>query len=241
MILSQLEADRYIWDGSLQVFEITFEVKTDADGAKYIRVQWVDSLGNTTVGQQGVHYTVSGLGVTMKALSNPSPGGYTVVISRDTDITQEVQLLRNGVTDLHTLERMSDKLTMIVQELLHLQERTLRRPITDENEWGELPAEDTRAGRLLSFNSAGNPIAVTGVTGIPTTEWAEGLLEQMTAEEARDYIGAAGDLEPQLYYQGIKTITESVTLGTEVNWMTIGPITIDPLVEVTVEGEWVIV
>lgn len=241
MILSQLEADRYLWDGSAQTFEITFEVKTGADGAKYIRVQWVDSLGYTTVGQQGVGYTVSGLGVTMNALSNPSPAGYTLVISRDTDITQEVQLLRNGVTDLHTLERMSDKLTMIVQELVTLHERTLRRPITDENEWGELPSEGTRSGRLMAFNSTGKPIAATGVAGVPATEWAEGLLGQMNAEEARDYIGAAGDLEPQLYYQGVKTITESVTLGAEVNWMTIGPVTIDPLVEITVEGEWVIV
>ena len=241
MIINQLDADRYIWSGDAASFDITFEVKIEAGKAKYLRVSWVNIGGTETVGVEGVHYTVAGVRVHMAALSNPSPSGYTLVLQRNTSITQEVDLIKNGVTDLETLERMADKLTMILQEIAAIRERSLRRPVSDEGPWGDLPPELTRSNKFLAFDVDGVPMAAAGVPDLPTTGWAAGLLQQPDQESARDYIGAATDLEEQLFWKGTKVVTESTTLTADVNWMTIGPITIAAGVEVTVEGSWVIV
>lgn len=188
MIVSSDIVTRYQWSGAAESFEITFETKIELGKAKYVRVSWVDDVGNTFVGTEGVHYTIHRSTVTMNALSNPDPGGYVLVLERDTSITQEVELMKNGVTDLKVIERIADKLTMISQEISAIGQRSLQRPGSDENQWTTLPPEASRAGRFLAFDSQGRPLAAAGITGVPTTAWALELLASQSGAEAWEYL-----------------------------------------------------
>lgn len=108
----------YTLDAVTTTFDITFDVVLDDNGdAKELEVWLIDTDGNRTEINKGYasdEYTVSYKTVTY--LDATSHAGDTLLITRATPRTQEVDFINNGAYNLNMLEAMSDKLTRIEQE-----------------------------------------------------------------------------------------------------------------------------
>lgn len=197
MIINQLDADRYLWDGNPATFDITFEVKIRNGKAQNVSVVWIDIGGNYNDGVVDVDYTVSGTQVSMLGIAEPSLDGYELILYRDTDITQEMELIKNGVTDLKTLEMMSDKVTMILQEISMLKQNTLLRPRFEQSTWGAIPSAAVRGDRILGFDADGVPSVIDIPTGPQGPAGPQGDPGPTGAAGPTGLTGAVGPEGPQ--------------------------------------------
>lgn len=134
-----------------------------ADGD--LTVTLVSSLGVETIKTITTHYTVSGAGNeaggTVTMLTAPATGE-TLVIFRDPDVTQGVDLVENDAMPAEVVEEALDKLTMIAQRANELIARSIRLPdgFTDSFDT-KLPADFNSAGAFIQVNGA-----ATGFTAI---------------------------------------------------------------------------
>jgi len=144
----------YNCNGSQTTFPITFDVILDSDGnAKYIKVIYTDLSGAENVLTEGVDYSISGLNV---VTTTAYPAGTKITIARNMDYLQEVDLRDNEPFPAQTLEKMTDKVTMSVQQLAEELGRTVKIPISDDAASLDLPTKSVRANTYLYFDSDGN-------------------------------------------------------------------------------------
>jgi len=117
----------------------------------------------------GSDYEVSGVGLPgggSVTFSEPPAGGASVTIVRDVPATQGLDLAALGSFPAEENEKALDRLTVLIQQLADSSARVIRQPDSDATAIAALPHHAARAGKLLSFDSNGNP-TLAALTVLP--------------------------------------------------------------------------
>lgn len=135
----------YVGNGSTTVFAYPFKIFEDADLEVYL---------NGVLQTLTTHYTVSGKGSltggNVTFLTAP-PAAASVVIIRNLPETQASALPANDKFPSTTVETALDKLTMLVQELKEVDQRTLKLAVTSL--FSNLSVPDPAAGLYLRWKN----------------------------------------------------------------------------------------
>lgn len=157
---------QYAGDGVTTVFAIPFYFLENT----HISVMLFNASGSVLPQVLDVDYTLTGAGDqsggTLTFNIEPMTG-YTVEIRRDVPATQLTDYQPNDDFPAESHERALDKLTMIAQQVAAASDSAIRVAIGDPKP-NRLPPVAVRANQLLSFDPAGNPIAVAPASGSAT-------------------------------------------------------------------------
>ena len=175
----------YSGNGSTSAFSYTFKIFDDDDVTVIIRT---DSTGTETVKTKTTHYTVSGVGsasggtITFTSGNIPA-AGETVLLLRNTPLTQATDYTPNDPFPAATHEDALDKLTLISQDTQEEIDRSIKlsRANTMTSTEFTVPAA-TRANKIFAFDSSGE-LAVTQEIGTFRGDWAAS-----TAYAVRDLV-----------------------------------------------------
>ena len=149
----------YNGNGTTTVFSYTFEVQDEA----HLVVTLADASGVETVQVLNTDYTVSGVGnanggqITM---STAPASTYTLTISRNIPITQEVDLENRRSVAPEVLEDAYDKLTQISQDLSEQLGRAIKVSVSQAGGTTDLVGS-VSGPALLGFDGADNVITYT--------------------------------------------------------------------------------
>lgn len=151
-------------------------------------------------------YTVSGAGVSTGGSitlidlnqewidsSNYFSSGYELSIRRILPLEQATDIRNEDDFLPEVIEDQFDKQVMIDQQQQDELDRSLKTPETDSGSIGPIPVLDDRASKVLGFDADGDPIAVATVptSGVTATAFAETLLDDTTAAQARSTLGVS--------------------------------------------------
>ena len=154
----------YNGNGTTTVFSYTFEVQDEA----HLVVTLADASVVETVQVLNTDYTVSGVGnanggqITM---STAPVVGYTLTISRNIPITQEVDLENRRSVAPEVLEDAYDKLTQIAQDLSEQVGRAIKISVTEGGNPTLTLEGDVQPGTFLGFDAAGNLAQLAPASG----------------------------------------------------------------------------
>jgi hypothetical protein len=154
----------YSGNGTTTVFSYTFEVQDEA----HLVVTLADAAGVETVQVLNTDYTVSGVGnanggqITM---TTAPASTYTLTISRNVPITQEVDLENRRSVAPEVLEDAYDKLTQIAQDLSEQLGRAIKISVTEGGNPTLTLEGDVQPGTFLGFDVAGNLTQLAPASG----------------------------------------------------------------------------
>ena len=162
----------YSGNGSTSAFSYSFKINSTAELKVIIRT---DSNGTETVKTLTTHYNVSdtGSGGTVTFTSGNIPAsGETVVLIRETNLTQTTDYVENDPFPAESHESALDKLTLQTQELQEELDRSIKLSRTNTMTSTEFTVGSTdRADKILAFDSSGE-ISVTQELGTFKGNWA---------------------------------------------------------------------
>lgn len=115
--------------------------------------------------------------------------GDEVLIVRDIPIALTSYFPTTGPFSISTLNLTFSKIVAMMQQLENSIERTLRLADSDPADNLTLPAADERANKFLAFNTDGDPVAASSVTGVPVSGFMETVLDDTSAAAARATLG----------------------------------------------------
>ena len=165
------------------------------------------------------HYTVTGAGseaggtVVFTAGNIPASGTGNVVIVREVPYTQETDYPSGDKFPSASHERALDKLTMLVQRLKDLSDRSIG--LSDsESASVSLVLPTPEANKVLGWNAASpwqiqNKVLAEGLVAI--TEFMSTLLDDTSASEARTTLGAAASNNAA--FTGTFTVSQTSVVG----------------------------
>ena len=173
----------YSGNGSTTAFNYTFGINSTSELKVIIR----NSLGTETTKTITTHYTVADAGAaggTVTFTSGNTPAsGETVVLIRDTNLTQETDYVANDPFPAETHEDALDKMQMQIQEIQEEVDRSIKLSRTNTMTSTEFTENATgRASKVLSFDSSGE-LSVTNEIGNFLGNWTTG-----TAFALRDIV-----------------------------------------------------
>jgi hypothetical protein len=154
----------YSGNGTTTVFSYTFEVQDEA----HLVVTLADAAGVETVQVLNTDYTVSGVGnanggqITM---TTAPASTYTLTISRNVPITQEVDLENRRSVAPEVLEDAYDKLTQIAQDLSEQVGRAIKISVTEGGTPTLTLEGDVQPNTFLGFDAAGNLAQLAPASG----------------------------------------------------------------------------
>jgi hypothetical protein len=160
----------YNGDNTTTAFSFTFPIH----GGNELQVIERSALGTETVKSLNTHYTITDNGAAGGTVTfGTAPAtGTTIVLLRDTSLTQEVDYVSNDPFPAETHEGALDKLTLQVQEVQEEVNRSLKISRTNtmtNTEFTTSPSD--RASKVLSFDSSGE-LAVTQELGEFKGNWS---------------------------------------------------------------------
>jgi hypothetical protein len=175
---------RFEGNGSATVFPLGFEIEDDS----HLSVNLIQLNGVPSPLTLNVNYTVSGVnnesGATL-TLGRVMEVGEALVVRRNTPRTQPNSLLPNAGFSPTAVENALDRVVLIVQEIAGLNDRALKVPIGEAPL--DLPQLSARIGRLLGFDTSGNPIAVESIDSALVSElWLQILLKNTVSAARQD-------------------------------------------------------
>ena len=173
----------YSGNGSTSAFNYTFGINSTTELKVIIR----SSTGTETTKTITTHYTIADAGAaggTVTFTSGNIPGSNdTVVLIRDTDLTQETDYVANDPFPAETHESALDKLQMQVQEVQEELDRSIKLSRTNTMTSTEFTVGSTdRQNKILAFDGSGE-ISVTQELGTFVGNWSAG-----TTYNARDIV-----------------------------------------------------
>ena len=172
----------YSGNGSTSAFTYSFKINTINELKVIIR----SSTGTETVKTISTHYNVSdtGSGGTVTFTSGNIPAsGETVVLLRNTNLTQTTDYVENDPFPAESHEGALDKLTLQIQEVQEEVDRSIKLSQTNTMTSTEFTVGATdRASKVLAFDSSGE-ISVTQELGTFRGNWAAS-----TAYSIRDLV-----------------------------------------------------
>ena len=192
-----------VCDGSTSVFYFTSPIIKAEDLVVTLRT----AAGVDTILAYGTEYEVTGENnkfssggyittVTYasgaRALKNWDSGD-TIIIDRDTDVTQDNDFKPGRKLDLALIGESFDKSIIIMQEQANLIKRMLSVPVGDESANLELPLLADRVLKFLCFDSVGNITVAAGVTAaeVIVSAFMETVVAAANAAAARALLGLA--------------------------------------------------
>lgn len=191
-------AGPFTGNGVTEVFAFAFKVFTDAD----VLVKNTSTAGVDSTAVLNTDYTVSrnadqdaNPGGTIQwkegGVNAPLPLNEKVTITSQVANTQATALPTGGSYSAKTVERMIDKVTILVKQILRTQNRSLRQPITDATVFDELPNAATRRGMFLFFQdtAAAQPVAAAVTSGAAVTAAWKAVIETATLALGRAAMG----------------------------------------------------
>lgn len=140
---------QYVADGAQAAFAFPFPIFAAGDLQVFLGAA-----------MQSTGYTVAGAGDTMGGavtFGTPPASGTTVTLRRRVPLERTTDFLESGPLPASSLNREFDVLTAGLQQVAGDQELMLRYADTDLPSSPVLPGRDVRAGKLLGFDSTGNP------------------------------------------------------------------------------------
>lgn len=156
----------YTGNGVTTAFTVPFYF---LDNTHLSVLKTVIATGVSTTQILGSNYTVTGAGV-------PAGGTVTMTVAptalekisilRSVPLTQDTDYVENDPFPAASHERALDKLTMEIQQVTENLARTVTIPASDDVTSMVLPTKVTRANNILSFDSAGSPTVVTGLSSV---------------------------------------------------------------------------
>ena len=162
----------YAGNGSTSAFTYSFLINSTAELKVIIRT---NSTGTETVKTITTHYNVSdsaGSGTVTFTSGNIPASGETVVLIRDTNLTQATDYVENDPFPAESHESALDKLTLQTQELQEELDRSIKLSRTNTMTSTEFTVGSTdRANKILAFDSSGE-ISVTQELGSFKGNWA---------------------------------------------------------------------
>lgn len=179
------------------------------------------SVGVNNVEQDPSTYTVTGAGSATggSVIFNAAPAvGAGVMLLRKPEASQLVDFV-NGQTILEgTLDNALDRLTMLVQYVLRLSERTVRIGDLDISLDMTLPAKADRVSKLFGFDADGKPVMVVptpadnGVTTfdaiVDATVAGKAIGRAANAAAQRTLLGVYSKGETDARFTGLATDAE---------------------------------
>ena len=185
------EVLEYTGDGATVIFPITFDYLED----EYVLVKHFDSSTNilsTLVLTDD--YTISN-GEVQTVLTYPI--GDKIYLTLSVIFTQEVDLLENGQISSDILDLVHDKLTLMAQELNIKKNGTLYVELPETTNDLAIPPTALRADRILCFDSNGDVTVktFTDLDAVSVTPWAETLIDDADAAEARTTLDVYSEAE----------------------------------------------
>ena len=161
----------YSGNGSLTTFAYGFKIFDQGDLTVILRA----ANGTETVQTITTHYTVTGVGSASGGnvvFGSAPASGVTVVILREMDLDQGLDLVPNDPFPAQSLENSLDKLTFMVQQHKEELGRTIKASRTNVLSGSEfiISASD-RANKVFSFDGSGD-LAVTQELGTFQGNWA---------------------------------------------------------------------
>ena len=229
-ISTTLDRISYAGNGSTTPFSFPYLFFADAD---LTVILVVDSTGVETTQTITSHYTITGAGdqsggtVTM---ATPPASGETLVILRDADITQGLDLVENDPFPSDLIEQQFDKLTIAAQKLDTWANRTAK--LTDGDTSGfdaTLPNTHT-ADTALVINAAGTGFDVGPDVSDLSTAAANATAAANSATAAAGSAAAVGSVTIE-NFDG----TDLTSSGTVLTLLTVTP-TSENQVQVYVSG-----
>lgn len=162
-------------------------------------------------------YTVTGAGAPTggNVIFGVAPtNGHTILIVRVLPQTQDSVLPANDKFPSTVVETMSDKLTMLVQQLTEVDARCIKVALTSL--FSNLTLPDPVAGKFVRWNAGSTglenaDIGAGGAIGLPVSV-AQGGTAATTAAAALTNLGAAKALTPQVLTPGA-TVTIDASTG----------------------------
>lgn len=157
----------YNGDGATVSFSTAFAFLDNS----HVAVIHRSTTGVETTWTEGTQYTLTGAGTGSAGTVTVStvPTDYTpasgerLVVLRDVPATQNRDLPAGGSFPSQTVEEGLDQLTMLVQQLLETQGRTLR---FGETSTAEATLPDPTANNLIGWNSAGDDLTNIALTAV---------------------------------------------------------------------------
>lgn len=147
---------------------------------------------------ESTDYTVSGGDgstgtITYPVSGDPLATGEVLTVIRDVPTTQDLDLLNGGAWNPEEVEKALDRLTMIVQQLEELLDRSVVAAPSDVAPNMVLPNAATRANGFLGFDANGDASVVTDVlpSEVTTTPFGESLVNSANAASALTTLGAS--------------------------------------------------
>ena len=171
----------YSGNGSTTAFTYYFAINSTSELVVFIR----SSTGTETTKSITTHYTVADAGASggTVTMGSAPASGETLVLIRDTSLTQGTDYVANDPFPAETHESALDKLQMQIQEVQEEVDRSLK--ISRTNTMTSTSFTDnaaSRASKVLSFDSSGE-LSVTNEIGNWQGNWATS-----TAYSLRDIV-----------------------------------------------------
>lgn len=132
MITEQTVKDIYAADGVNRIWEWTFPVLSSDD----IKIKVIAEDGTETDVTEGYELNEALRRITYPSEDSGLPAlaiGNKILIYRRTPITQNIDLIRNGMLDAETLEKGYDKCALVEQELAEQVSRSIKFPAGESN------------------------------------------------------------------------------------------------------------
>jgi len=114
-----------------------------------------------------IDYTVLGIGdpsgsITFPVSGSPLAAGELITIKRLLPITQETDLINQGEWNPQVVENALDRDTMVAQQQQDDIDRSIKTPISELTQIGNLGTVVQRAQTVLSFDDIGDPVTEDG-------------------------------------------------------------------------------
>ena len=168
-ISSVVVKNSYNGDGSATQFAYQFPIHSTAE----LKVIERSANGTETVKSLGSDYSITDTGNGGSVNFGTAPAsGVTVVLIRDTNLTQETDYIANDPFPAETHEAALDKLTLQIQEAQEEIDRSLKISRTNSMTSTEFTTSATdRAGKILAFDTSGE-LSVAQELGSNRGNWA---------------------------------------------------------------------
>lgn len=189
-VTSEVSRTDYVGNGSVAAYSTTFPVKATSE----LRVFTQDADGQDVELTLGADYTAvlnaTGLATVTLTAGNLT-NGYKLSLQRGIPYTQTYNPAQSGAYNAASLGTALDRLAMEVIRLKGDVDRAIKIPYLEAGGDTATKLEDdaaTRANQTLIFDSSGNA-SVGAVTSATASPFAQTLLDDTTANEARTTLG----------------------------------------------------
>lgn len=162
---------------------------------------------------EGIDYSVSAPGDSGNVTKIAAwPAAATLTVYRQSLRTQTINLRNNDIPDAEVYETAIDHAIAIVQELAENLDRTIRFPIVDVSPISDMPTAAVRSGRVLGFDSLGNPQAMVGLEAVSASDYGKTLVQAGDIAAALVVLGG-GTTGKSLFATTTKAAAQAIING----------------------------